>query len=210
MRRKRESGDRARIDDVLPEVISLMPNAARLRESMAIPFWADAVGEQAAKATRVERVQDGIIFVRTKSSVWSHELNMLHEEIMKRLNRRLGGDVIKKIILRPDGEFMAQGAMISREPSMEELEAQVLTPGEQKQIDVQLEKLSAIPVEAIRSAIGRQIRATVLLHHWRLMHGWKQCKECGSAFETGMELCPLCRLSVHAGAPQWREPNGQN
>ncbi len=202
MRTKRESGGRRRIDGLLPEVIALMPNAARLRESMAIPFWADAVGEQAARATRVEKVHDGILFVRTKSSVWSHELNLLHEEILKRINRRLGGDVIKKIVLRPDGEFVAKEIANRNEPSPEELEAQTLTPGEQRQLDVQLERLQSIKVDSIRRAIGAQIRATVQLQHWRLVHGWKQCRECGTAFEAGDDLCPLCRLNLAGPATQ--------
>ncbi len=205
MNRKRESGGRRRMNGLLPEVIGLLPNAARLRESMAIPFWADAVGDQAAKASRVEQVHDGIIFVLTKSSVWSHELNLHQEEILHRINRRLGGDIIKKIVLRPDAEFTVKTTEMQYEPTMEELESQELSRGEQKQLETQLTRLESIKVPAIRTAIGNQIRTAVLLQHWRLMHGWKLCRECNTAFEEGSDLCPLCRLNLTGPASQWRE-----
>jgi predicted nucleic acid-binding Zn ribbon protein len=77
-----------------------MESGTKLRESLALAYWAEVVGEQAAAASQAETIRDGILFVRTKSSVWSHELTFLKAHILAELNRRIGRPVIKDIIYR--------------------------------------------------------------------------------------------------------------
>src|SRR5579883_245369 len=53
--------------------INHFDSATQIRQSLALAYWPSVVGEQMAAASRPESVRDGILFVRTKSSVWSHE-----------------------------------------------------------------------------------------------------------------------------------------
>src|SRR5689334_95027 len=62
------------VAQVLASAIGRMESAPKIRESLALAWWPRVVGAQAAAATEVECTRDGILFVRTKSSVWSHEL----------------------------------------------------------------------------------------------------------------------------------------
>src|SRR5579883_652280 len=58
---------------VLQSAITPMESAGKIRESLALAYWPRVAGAQASAATEAESVRDGILFVRTKSSVWSHE-----------------------------------------------------------------------------------------------------------------------------------------
>ena len=80
-----------------------MESAAQVRESLAFAYWARVAGPQAAAATEVEAVRDGVLFVRTKSSVWSHELTLHKEKLLSGLNRMLGGRVITEIVYKARG-----------------------------------------------------------------------------------------------------------
>src|SRR5690348_9072138 len=99
MRRRARGG----VGEALAGLLGSLESATAVRESLALAYWERVVGPQAAAATEPESVRDGVLFVRTKSSVWSHELTFLKAHILTELNRRIGRPVIKEIIFRAQG-----------------------------------------------------------------------------------------------------------
>ena len=65
--------------------------AAALRPHLAKVHWAEVVGPQVAGVTQVEAVRSGVLFVRVKNSVWANELTLLKDDMVRRLNQKLGG-----------------------------------------------------------------------------------------------------------------------
>lgn len=85
--------------DVLTEVLGGLrlgdPAEARL-----FAAWPRLVGAEAAKASRIEKLEAGRLYVATDSSVWGYELGMRRESLRKTLNEFLGTDTVKEVTVR--------------------------------------------------------------------------------------------------------------
>lgn len=62
-------------------------------------YWDRVVGPRIAAEARPERLEGGRLFVKVKSAVWRNELIFLRQDIVKRLNDRIGQTVIDEMIL---------------------------------------------------------------------------------------------------------------
>jgi predicted nucleic acid-binding Zn ribbon protein len=65
-----------------------------------ITFWAEMVGEQIARVTEAQRMENGVLFVSVSTAPWRAELSMKRMEIMKKINSTLGKNVVKEIRFR--------------------------------------------------------------------------------------------------------------
>ena len=172
-----------------------LPGAEKVRQSLAIAYWAEAVGPEAAASSIAETVRDGVLFVRTKSSVWSHELTLLKPQILKKLNARLGGVLIKDIVYRAKGIPKAPEEInLPDIPADEELEATRLTADEQHDLDIELGKVAEISQDELRHAVAHHLVRDKKIRRWRLEHGWKICRFCTTLVRKEGEICPICRL----------------
>ena len=192
MRRNRSANIAAAVDNL----IGGMEASSRVRESLALAYWDKIVGRQAAAATEAESVKEGVLFVRTKSSVWSHELTFLKSVIISKLNQRLGRPLIREIIFRAQGVKKPPIPEPISKPTDEELAAVILTPADQKQIDSELRKLRSIGDDTLRQTVSCRLIRERRMDRWRLDHGWTSCSHCGSIHPLAGPLCPLCAISV--------------
>ena len=188
-------GGTSPIGEALIATIGNMDSVRRVRESLALAYWRQAVGEQGAAATQTEKVTDGILFVFTKSSVWSHELTLHKDQIIRNLNRMLGGHIVKDIVFKPKAFKKKIPKPVELEtPPFEELNLVVLEQPEQEELRLQLENLFSLPDEKMRKSLARRITLDAKLRHWRLERGWRICRKCQSLHKTEDAICPLCRL----------------
>ena len=180
---------------LLQNVIGGMDASGQIHESLALAYWAKAVGVQAAAATEAASVRDGVLFVRTKSSVWSHELTLHKARLLQNLNRMLGGKVITEIVFKAQGLTRQEPIEEPQPPSGDELANIALEPDERAELRSRLEKLYTIEDDRIREAIANRLVAEAKLRHWRLENGWHLCPNCSSAHKTDYDICPHCRLN---------------
>lgn len=186
-------GRRNPMSNLLVHTISRLESAPKVRESLALAYWPRAVGDMAAAASQAESVRDGLLIVRTKNSVWSHELTFHKVKIIENLNRMLEGRVISDI------KFKAMGVNIKEKPvpampSLSELEAVVLEDHEEESLQNSLEKAAQLPGDLVRQVISGRLIQEAKLRHWRLEHGWHLCIRCSAAHNTADDLCPLCTM----------------
>lgn len=180
---------------LLRNVIGGMNSAEQIMESLALAYWPRIVGQQAANATQPASVRDGVMIVRTRSSVWSHELTLHKAHLIQSLNRMLGTRVIRDIVFRAQGMKKVETAAPEVDtPDNEELNSVILDPDEVLELRESLKRLQEIPNERVREAISTRITMEAKLRHWRLERGWKLCIRCSFTHKTQYELCPYCRL----------------
>lgn len=170
-------------------------NAQELQGNLATLYWERVVGAQAAGATEAESVNGGVLFVNTKSSVWSHELTLYKPRILAELNRCLGDSRITDIRFRVRKLKKESVPAVPDTPPLEELKSVVLEPAERGQLRAQLEELIYIKDDAIREKIAHRLTLDAKLRHWRIERGWKVCRRCQAAQNTEYSLCPVCRLT---------------
>jgi predicted nucleic acid-binding Zn ribbon protein len=179
----------------LSELIGAMESGPRILASMAVAYWPDVVGPQAAAATEAETVRDGVLFVRTRSSAWSHELSFLRETLVTRLNERIGRPVIRGI------RFSARGAPAPRQPAEpvqpvgEALDRVELPPEIEQQLQREMREIAKIGDERLRSAVARAMSRGARARWWRLHNGWRECPSCGAPHRASSDLCPICARS---------------
>ena len=173
--------------------------ASALRPHMAKARWAKLVGPQVAKVTQVEVARNGILFVRVEAGAWANEIMWLKDDILRRLNLELGGQVLKEI------HFTA-GSLEKIEP-----EAQPITaPTDAELAKIALSKAAVARIEANLAAIADdalrgRIRGIMLraarTEEWKRRQGWQVCGRCGALSEPlptpdPAPLCTVCRAVV--------------
>ncbi|OGQ57116.1 MAG: hypothetical protein A3J24_07525 [Deltaproteobacteria bacterium RIFCSPLOWO2_02_FULL_53_8] len=88
------------IKDLLASSLPHLGIPARLKEYSIIKSWPVCVGEVVARKAAPERLVEGILHCSVVSPPWITELTYQKREIAARLNRELGGPVVKDIIFR--------------------------------------------------------------------------------------------------------------
>lgn len=86
-----------RISDFLDDVLKDAGILIKVKEQMAIYLWREIVGEEIYKNAKPEKVENGILYIRCRSSSWKQEINFKREEIIREINRRLKMEIIKGI-----------------------------------------------------------------------------------------------------------------
>jgi predicted nucleic acid-binding Zn ribbon protein len=62
--------------------------------------WEQTVGAQVAEAGRPTSEHDGVLTVTCTDAVWAAELDLMGAELVRRLNERLGGELISRLRCR--------------------------------------------------------------------------------------------------------------
>ncbi len=169
--------------------------ASMLRPHLAKVHWEGVVGPQVAGVTQVESVRDGVLFVRVKNSVWANELTLLKEDMLRRLNSKLGGRVLTDIHFKASGlarDKKKQGKIEVPTPSAQELAQIVLS----EEVGSRIESaLLGITEDALRGRIRAVMLHAARTDEWKRRQGWSPCPRCGAlASPADAEVTPLCAL----------------
>lgn len=90
-----------RIGDLWDSFLKNAPTVARrIAEAKVADVWPVVVGESIARFTTSLEVKNGVLYVRTSSSVVRSELFMRRESLRDSLNQALGLRVINVIIVK--------------------------------------------------------------------------------------------------------------
>jgi predicted nucleic acid-binding Zn ribbon protein len=183
------------IAEALSAAVRELPSKDKIAESLAFAYWDRVVGPNAAASTEPERISDGVMIVRTKSSVWSHEMNVMKAHLITELNRAIGRAVIKDIHFRAHGLKRKKSAPeAAAQPTEDELKLLRLPAAEQASLQIELDKLESIHEDRIRNVISRRIVRERKLRWWRMQNGWKACTRCSVPHHDEESLCPICRI----------------
>ena len=88
------------MNELLKEFMKKIPQQAELKRGMALHLYPEVVGEQIAAATKKVRFDGSKLIVTVTSEAWRFELHANRYSITKRLNEKVGSNVVKEIIVR--------------------------------------------------------------------------------------------------------------
>jgi predicted nucleic acid-binding Zn ribbon protein len=86
-----------RLGDVLPGVLRGLGLADELAGWRSVSEWPEAVGETIARRARAVSFHEGVLNVEVEGAAWRHELSVLKRDLIRRLNQRLGGAVVREL-----------------------------------------------------------------------------------------------------------------
>lgn len=65
----------------------------------AVEEWPETVGPRIARRARAIEFRDGILVVEVEGSAWMQEVGYLKRELSRRMNARLGAEVVREVRL---------------------------------------------------------------------------------------------------------------
>lgn len=98
--RRPQREDAVRVGDALGEVIRDHGWDERLSVQRLFTDWTALVGAEIAAHSRVESFADGVAEIRTDSTAWARQLQLLAPSIVRRLNVELGHGTVTLIEVR--------------------------------------------------------------------------------------------------------------
>lgn len=88
------------IRSVIEQVINDLQLGRTLLQYRVLEEWGTYVGGRIAQVTTPERVVDGKLIVKVKSSAWRNELTFMKKEILSRINSKFNEEIIIDIIFK--------------------------------------------------------------------------------------------------------------
>lgn len=76
----------SKIGDVLEQVLKDTGVHEQIQRASTADEWADRVGQAIARVARPRIVSGSVLIVEVRSSAWLNELDMMKDEILRRLN----------------------------------------------------------------------------------------------------------------------------
>lgn len=68
-----------------------------IKQYSAIDIWEETVGTAISRNTEATDVRHGVLIVRVSNSTWRQELMFKKEDILEKLNNKIGKNLIKDI-----------------------------------------------------------------------------------------------------------------
>jgi len=87
-------------DTALNEFAASVGITKKLREYNVLTSWETIVGEQIAKVSKPQRIENGILHVAVGSAPWRAELSMRRREMIEKINTAVGKKVVREIRFR--------------------------------------------------------------------------------------------------------------
>lgn len=88
------------VGTAIAELTAALGIDGTLKRYAVIAGWAEVVGEQIARVTEPQRIENGVLFVSVKTAPWRTELSLQRIEIMRKLNAAVGAEVVRDIRFR--------------------------------------------------------------------------------------------------------------
>ncbi len=162
---------------------------ARVKEYTLLQLWDEVVGEQVAGAAQPEFIREGRMFVVTKSPVWSNELMLYKPDMIARLNKKMGGSVLKDIIFKA-GRMPERRKKASEKPIGPIIDDIKLTDEELSNIEVTASAAGGEASDGLKKLLATSLR----LEKAKKSAGWTPCKKCGVLQKSASGTCPVCAL----------------
>lgn len=72
----------------------------KIKGYQIISNWENLVGKEIAKSSQPIKIQDKCLFLAVKSNVWANELNLRKGELVEKINREAGEEIISNILFK--------------------------------------------------------------------------------------------------------------
>ena len=173
------------------------------RKRWVLTYWRDIVGDVIARHVELMGIRKKTLLYYSSSPAWNNEMRLLMPQIVDKMNRFAGCEIIREVRLtrrweKPEaGDVLAFRAWLRQEESKmpdfrKERERTLLTPEE----EAGAKALAASSEDDdLGNLLGRIYRKNLQLRKVKSQHGWVLCSDCGTLTEPGPEpaLCPACR-----------------
>jgi len=72
----------------------------KIKGYQIINNWENLAGKEIAQSSQPIKIQDKCLFLAVKSNVWANELNLRKGELIEKINRKAGEEIISNILFK--------------------------------------------------------------------------------------------------------------
>jgi rubrerythrin len=169
---------------------------------LCIELWPQVVGTWYARKTQVIGIRDGQLQVLCDTAACAQQLQMDADEILRRLNDRVDGDVIKKLRASTAGRWKSSPALRPKPEESPTITAEDLQDVELTDQEIaECEQAAAgIENDDIRQRFLETLKTEMKRRRVKLQRGQRECPICGGLFPGIEEYCPVCRANIGDGS----------
>lgn len=146
-------------------------------------LWDEVCGKRIAALTRTQRFSRGTLWIEVPSPSIAHDLSLLGDKYIKRINELAGKDIVKRIRFVP-------GRFARTQPVSKDLGR--LLPGDRAKAHT---LFAQVADQGLRELFERFYLTTRKREEVQLVRGAKRCCYCGVVFSGKGKICPGCRFS---------------
>ena len=88
------------IGHALKDFLDRFPQKKKLKQGMVLASWKEVVGERIASQTHDLHFEGNKLVMKVSNQVWRHEIHANRYSIAKRLNAKVGDEVVSELIVR--------------------------------------------------------------------------------------------------------------
>ena len=88
------------IGNALQDFLDRFPQKKKLKQGMVLSSWKEVVGERIASQTSDLHFEGDKLVMKVSNQVWRHEIHANRFSIAKRLNEKVGSQVVGELIIR--------------------------------------------------------------------------------------------------------------
>lgn len=142
---------------MIDQLVDRLGIRGKIQQEVAVLLWPKVVGPDIARRTTGVTVKSGIMYVTMTNSAWAHQLSFLKQDLLKAINARLGGNVIRDMRFGAGhprgGSWRSWGV-----PDLES-QAEVAPGGKVEQVDMEFaaEVTREIPDKTLGTLLQRVI-----------------------------------------------------
>ncbi|MBQ7499058.1 MAG: DUF721 domain-containing protein [Selenomonas sp.] len=174
------------------------------RRRWVLAYWRDIVGDTISRNVELMGIRKKTLLYYCSSPAWNNEMRLLMPQIVDKMNRFAGCEVIREVRAttrweKPEaGDVLSFRAWLRQEeekiPDFRKEREKTLLSREEEQGAKELETSSED--SELGNLLGRIYRKNLQLRKVQANHGWLPCADCGSLTEPqkgGETVCPACR-----------------
>ena len=88
------------MNQLLKEFLKKVPHQTELKRGMVLHFWPSVVGDRISSVTKNLHFEGNKLILNVENEAWRHEIHGNRYSIAKKLNEKVGSQVVKEIIVR--------------------------------------------------------------------------------------------------------------
>lgn len=161
----------------------------KFRSQEPLFIWNEVSGETVSGFTQPLLVKNRVLLVRVPNHAIQHELTLLKEKYIEKINHKLAREELKDIRFTV-GDINRED--INSDPELA-VDAIKLTEKEKAELE---RMVSGLEDEQLKESFTHFLRKLKKIEKTRKKLGWEKCERCGVYHKDENSLCPSCRLEL--------------
>lgn len=176
------------IKGILNSTLKKMGLSKKIKEKQVLKLWSEITGNRISLHTEAKYINQGVLFVTVDNSAWANELLFMKDNLIKRLNNKLGKKIVKDIRFKTGTINKKQKKRASKSKNKPEIN---LKNQEKQEI---LADLDFLEDEELKNKIFNLMVLDKKNKKWKKNNGWKNCPTCSSLIKKDDKKCVICKL----------------